>query len=192
MTAVRFDPATHTYFDHTGSALPSITQMLRSTGWIDDTWFTEESRARGTSVHLLTARYDTAALDLLELDDLEHKGWVAAYDAFTHDVKPAWDHVEVPMRHGHYRYGGTIDRVGTVLRQMSVCEVKTGQATRSHQIQTALQAMLAASQEPGLLPARHWQRLSVLLDRSGRYKLDRHTNPRDFDEAERIVRRCCC
>jgi hypothetical protein len=59
----RFDAVNHEYIDpSSGSVFPHITGMLQQTGWIDDTWYTEESSARGRAVHRLTADFDLGAL----------------------------------------------------------------------------------------------------------------------------------
>ena len=61
----RFEAWEHRYIDAvTGEEYPHITELLERTGWVDDTWFTEESCERGTQAHRLTADYDLGALDV--------------------------------------------------------------------------------------------------------------------------------
>ena len=48
-----FDEEKHEYrLD--GEVLPSVTGILREMGFVDDTYFTEDSAARGTAVHRAT------------------------------------------------------------------------------------------------------------------------------------------
>ena len=188
MTAFRFDAEDHLYTDE-GGAMPHITGMLAQTGWIDDRWYTEEASDRGTAVHRLTAEYDLGALDV-QTCVTRYRGWLLGYVEAMRQLRPAWTDVEVPHVHPGYRFGGRPDRIGTVLRLLTVCEVKSGPPARSHQIQTALQAILAAHSSTLTVP-HAWQRLAVHMKAKGRYKVERHNDRRDFDEAQRIIKVCC-
>jgi hypothetical protein len=54
---LEYDDATHTYYVD-GEEVPSITQVLKEVGAIDDTYFTEEHARRGTLVHAMTEQLD--------------------------------------------------------------------------------------------------------------------------------------
>jgi RecB family exonuclease len=48
----------HQYTDRdTGEVIPSVTQILKAAGIIDDRFYTEEARDRGSAVHTLCERY---------------------------------------------------------------------------------------------------------------------------------------
>ena len=179
-----FDAADHVY--RIGDVrVPSITQLLKLSGHVDDRYYTEESRQRGTAVHELTKDFDLGALTLPSLDSL-HRGYVLGYIAACEALKPAWDQIEEPDVHPTFRFGGRPDRIGTVMGRQTVCEVKSGVKAKHHAIQVAMQTILI-SWRVGLAP-EHWQRLCLYVRRTGRFSVEVHDNPRDFDEAYRILK----
>lgn len=189
LPAFRFDAVDHVYTAlDTGEQLPHITAMLARTGWVNDTWFTEESAERGTAVHHMTADYDHGALDVKTCVS-PFRGFLLAYVDVTGMLRPTWEGIEVPLVHWGYRFGGRPDRVGLAYNCLTIGELKTGEPQRADMIQTALQAILKAGQ--GGLPAEHWERLAIYLRASGKFKVERHHDRRDFDEAKRIIRVCC-
>lgn len=183
----RFEAATHAYYFE-DVQIPSITQMLERTGWIDDRWYTEEASERGTAVHRFTAQHDLGALELTDVPR-EYRGWVLAYIEMMARLNPTWTQVELPAVHPTLRFGGTPDRVGVVKTVRSVMELKTGGHEAAHAIQTALQTILVAHTTN--LPAIAWQRLALYLKQNGRFSLERHNDKRDYDEAHRVLRVCC-
>ena len=186
----RFESEEHLYIAlDTGETLPSITQMLKSTCWVDDTFFSEDSCDRGTAVHTLTADYDLGALHL-ETCVSPFRGYALGWAQAARALRAEWSHIEVPMVHRRYRFGGRPDRIGIVIGGLkTVVEVKSGAPTKSHAIQTALQAVLAADE--GGLPAEHYQRLAVYLKPNGKFSIERFINRRDFDVALDVIRTCC-
>jgi hypothetical protein len=186
----RFDAIDHIYTAlDTGEELPHITGMLERTGWISSEWFTEEGSDRGTCVHELTKHYDLGSLDVPTCVS-PFRGYLLAHVAAMGMVRPTWDSIEVPYVHPTLRYGGRPDRVGLVYRCRTVGEVKSGAPQKSDAIQLALQAILVAGARGGL-PATHYERLGFYLRASGRFKVERFPDRRDFDEAHRIIKTCC-
>jgi hypothetical protein len=185
----RFDADLHEYVDvATGAVLPHITGMLEATGWVDTTWYTEEACRRGTEVHRLTARFDLGALDVMTCES-DYKSWLLAHVKATHIIAPHWQSVEVPRVHPILHFGGRPDRVGYLYNLQCVCEIKSGPPEKSHPIQTALQAILVA---PDLgIPATAVQRFALYLKSSGKFALEQHKNPRDYDEARKVIKACC-
>ena len=179
-----FDAADHSY--RIGDVrVPSITQLLKMSGHVDDRYYTEESRQRGTAVHELTKDFDLGALTLPSLDSL-HRGYVLGYIAACEAFKPTWDQIEEPDVHPTFRFGGRPDRVGTVIGLRTICEIKTGVKVKHHGIQVAMQSILI-SWRVGLAPIQ-WQRLCLYLRATGKFSIERYDNPRDFDEAYRILK----
>lgn len=186
----RFDAINHVYTAlDTGEELPHITGMLQLTGWIDDTWFTEEGSDRGTCVHELTKAYDLGALDVPSCVS-PFRNYLLAYVAAERTTQPTWESIELPFVHWGYRYGGRPDRVGMLYGCRSIVEVKSGDPRDSDAIQTALQAILVAGARGGL-PAEHYERLAIYVRSSGRFKVERFPNRADFDKARGIIRECC-
>lgn len=184
----RFDAANHEYLNpETGEVYPHITGMLERTGWIDDTWFTEESSDRGTAVHRLTADFDLGALDVASCTSI-FRGYLLAHVQAVGILKPEMIAVEEPLVHPRLRFGGRPDRDMVAMKQRGVWEVKSGAPARSHQIQTALQAILVGH-EAGL-PPESLLRLCCYVKDKGKFKVEEHKDRRDFDEAYRIIREC--
>lgn len=187
--ALRFDAATHTYHDTgRGVTVPHITGLLERAGWIDSTWFTEESSARGQAVHTLTAAYDMGALTLEDSDaGGGYRGWILGHAAVMRIMSPQWIAIEVPRIHAVHKFGGRPDRVGFVRKLAAVWEIKSGGPEKSHPIQTALQAILVAGDLN--LPAHAIARYAEYVNARGRFHVERHTDRSDFDEAYEILRR---
>lgn len=192
LSQFRFDPDQHEYTDHRGRTLPHITGMLERCGWIDSTWYTEESSVRGQAVHKLTADYDMGALDVASCVS-KYRPWLLSYVALLGILRPTWDSIESPAVHPVYRYGGRPDRSGKVHNIKTVAEVKTNNKgwnlEKAHPIQLALQAILLSASSP--LPAEAWHRVAFYLRPDGKFKAEQYTKRADFDEAYRIIGVCC-
>lgn len=186
-TLFRYDDLEHAYF-YQGAQVPSITQMLLKTGWINDEWFTEESSERGQAVHKETAQYDLGAISIEHWLSL-YRGYLLAHIECMNRLRPTFLGIEQPGVHPGYKFGGRPDRVLKVFRQLTIHEIKSGGIEKSHQIQTALQAILE-SQRYGL-PPEAWQRQAEYLKPNGRYDLRPHKDARDFLEAREVIRKCC-
>ena len=146
----RFDALDHRYYlGH--EEIPHITGMLTDTGWIDDAWYTEESRERGQLVHDLSAKYDLGAIPDPSAVECapKYKGYFLGYVKAMRAIKPTWRYVEQALFNLTDRWGGRPDRVGKLWGAWAVVEIKTGVAAKATPIQLALQAILAA---PDLKP----------------------------------------
>jgi hypothetical protein len=165
----RFDRDEHTYYDLDGAPMPHITGMLQQTGWIDSRWYTEEASARGTAVHKVTADYDLGALDVPSCVS-RFRPYLLAHIKVMGILKPTVLEVETPRVH---------PRLG---------EIKSGEPEKSHQVQTALQAILLG---PAFnMPPEILARVVVYLKPTGKFKVEEHKDRRDFDEAYRVLREC--
>lgn len=188
--ALRFDHELHEYIDgRTGEVLPSVTQMLTTTGYVDPRFFTEEGRRRGTEVHRLTLNYDLDAIEDPKAIASPFKGYLLAWVELMTLLRPEWLHLEEPFVHPVLRFGGTPDRVGHVYKLLTVGEIKTGGFEKWHPLQTALQAILVARTlniRPELI-----QRYGFYLTIEGRCKAKEFPDRSDFNEARKIIRKCC-
>lgn len=183
----RFDAADHSYWLD-GEQVPSITQMLERCGWVDSSWYTEESAARGTAVHDLTAAYDLGALDS-ETCASPFCGFLLAHVAAVQILRPTFLAVEEPYVNTAYRFGGRPDRRVLLSEISGVWEEKTGAPEKSHAVQTALQCILV--EDRALIPSEYLGRWALYLKPNGKWRLQEHTRRQDFDEARRILKRCC-
>ena len=182
----RFDKATHAYFIGE-KRVWSITQLLDLGGHTDDRWFTEEDAERGTIVHQLCADFDFGAID--ETYEGIHAGYLQAYIAISKVVSFKWRHVETGAAHAEHRFAGTPDRVGEVLGALAVADLKSGSVAPWQGIQTALQAILVASELH--LPPDRIRRYVIRLRPNGRYTLIEHKDHREFHEAYRLIDKFC-
>lgn len=186
---LRFEPAHHEYFLD-GVQIPSVTQMLVATGWIDPTYYTEESRRRGSIVHTLTAAYDLGTLDLDRVH--QYRGYVLAYIEAMRTIRPTMLAIEEMVVHPGYPFAGKPDRVARMFGVLTIPEIKTGGRERAHAVQTALQAILVAGADrEHRLPPTSYQRAAIYLKASGRYTLEQHPARRDFDHAYQVLHDCC-
>jgi len=184
----RFDAVNHEYIDpSSGGVFPHITGMLQQTGWIDDTWYTEESSARGRAVHRLTADFDLGAIDVATCVS-RYRPYLLGHVKVHGMLSPTWYSIEEPLVHPKLHFGGRPDRIGLVTNLVAVFEIKTGPFTKAHPIQTALQAILA--ELTTRVPAESIARFGEYLKPSGRGTVERFDKRADFDEARRIIKRC--
>lgn len=116
--------------------LPRVTEILRSAGLIDVTWFTPETQARGSAVHLACQYYDEGDLDESSIDPTI-AGYVVAYAKWAQESgreSATW--IECPMHDKGGLYRGTSDRIFTC-RPRSLWDIKTGCHLAWHALQLA-------------------------------------------------------
>lgn len=183
----RFDYDEHVYYVN-DQPIPNTSSMLVTTGKVDPTYYTEDSRERGKAVHGLTARMDLHALDADRFVGL-YRGYVLAHQAAMARLKPAMIAIEEPVVHPQFRFGTRPDRVAKVFRSLSVLDEKTGGREKWHAIQTAIQA-IGIGWKYGV-PPEMIQRFTLYLDDGGGFSNVLHPRRRDFDEAYDVIRECC-
>ena len=184
----RFREVDHAYILEDGRQLPSITQMLKRCGYIDDRFHTEDASQRGTTVHRLCADFDLGALDPNGCTTI-YTGYLRAYVTAVNILRPTWTHIEEPMISQDGRWAGTPDRVGRLSGVACVLDIKSGGAEPWHPVQLALQAILVAPETH--LPPETIARFGLLLKANGRFMLEQYDNRRDFQVARDILRQCC-
>lgn len=192
--SLTFDADLHLYRDENGVVRPSVTGLLERAGLVDDSFFTEEGRHRGTVVHQLTLDMDLDAITLKDVmasqEHRDYRGYVAAYAAVREMLRPDWEFLEQAFMTPptmRYRFGGKPDRGGEIRRAKSAFELKTGGPCKSHAIQLALQAILLATQ--WRIPAVTIKRYVCRLQPNGKFAVDEFTRRADFDTAHDILRR---
>jgi hypothetical protein len=121
------------YSNTTG--LPSCTEVLRP--WIEDRWFTAESRARGSAVHEAMAEYlNGRPAFLITLPD----GWRGYFDSgrrwIDQHVTEALV-IEQRLVDETWRICGQMDLVAMVGGHLSLIDWKTGPPAVWHRLQIA-------------------------------------------------------
>ena len=139
---MNFDPALHEYSDG-GVIIRSVTQILKAAGMIDDRWFSEEARDRGSAVHTLCERYahgirfDNAGRALASLE------YVNAFARFVEDFGVYAIDTETMIEgeiDGH-RYAGKYDLMAEIQGKRVLIDIKTGAKAKWHPVQLAAYAM---------------------------------------------------
>jgi hypothetical protein len=181
----RFDKGRHEYIAlDTGETLPHVTGMLEAAGLVDATFCTAGGRDRGTAVHELTAAYDLDALDVARCRS-PYRNYLLAHVEAMRILAPEMLHVEEPMVHERFRYGVRPDRVLRMFKERGVLEVKSGGVEKSHNVQTALQAIVVAQELE--LPPEHVARWCLYLKANGKFQLVQHKSRADFRAAHRVI-----
>ena len=184
-----FEASSHTYIDNaTGEVLPSITQLLEAAGLVDSTWYSEDSRERGTAVHDLCAQFDLGSLNPAMCWS-PYKPYLMAHVAAMGILKLEILAVEEPLAHPTLRYAGRPDRILSIGGVKGCYELKTGKPEPAHCVQTAAQAVLISAELN--IPAEMLARFACYLKPNGRFHVERHTNRQDFDRWMKVLRECC-
>ena len=147
------------------SAFPRVTGVMRALNLIDDRWFSEEGRARGTAVHLALRFYAENDLAWDSVDPVI-RPFVEAGVRFLEDAKaPRNADVEIEVVHEGYGYVGHPDWLGELFGQDSVLDYKSGGLDKN------LAGIQTAAYELALVKNPHRRRLALQLFPNGRYKL---------------------
>lgn len=168
-----FDQPTHTYRLN-GKKIDSVTQVMKLGGLIDDTWFTEFGKIRGTAVHEAVLFDIQCDLDLNSINE-KIKGYVEGWFNFKRDsgISPIKELCEKRMYHPLYQYTGTPDIFCRLNGRYAVVDVKTGD-TSTAAVQTAAYAEFPVLK--GYVP----DRFSLRLFPNAKYKLNHHNDRKDF------------
>jgi hypothetical protein len=153
--------------------MPSVTEILKGAGLVDDQWFTDAGRWRGSAVHSACWYDDQNDLDEDGLDD-RLKPYLAAYRKFKAETGFVPTAIEEPLHHALLGYAGTPDRIGELSGgRLCLPDLKSGASSRVTRYQTAAYA--------GCLPSpRKYVRMEVRLKDNGKYTLQIF-EPKDFE-----------
>ncbi len=175
--AFHFDDALHKYT--LGSkVLPGITGIIKACRYVDTRYYTQETRDRGTHVHLAVKYLHKGTLDWSSVLD-SYVGYVMAYERFAREWNLKVSIFERPMFHPDLLFAGTPDIVGTVLDNVpSIVELKTGPVMKWTALQTIAQELLVrAWADDKSIRYRRW---GVTLNADGTY-----SKPKEFIHFER-------
>jgi len=142
-------PHRYEYDDRHGNrkVFPSVTQILKSAGYIDDRWYPVGAADRGSYIHTMTAWIDDGVTTPGFCKGFEEEGYILAWEAF----KTLWyfetDEIEKFGVDPGIRYAGTIDRIGRFASERIrkengigekdeiVLDIKTGKKEKWHPLQ---------------------------------------------------------
>lgn len=170
-----FDEAGHEYRLR-GRVLPSITQTLKATGWINEEYYDEQGRQRGIAVHAACQYLIEGDLDWLSLAS-EHVGYVNGFQRFLNETGFKALVVEEKLYSEVYWFAGRPDLFGGLGAERAVIDIKTGGTGLWTALQTAGQAVLLRERLPVLEPIA---RYALKLTQEGNYSLEPHKSPLDM------------
>jgi hypothetical protein len=167
-----FDRETHVY-SLGDKVLPSVTEILRGAGIVDDRWWTAAGAWRGSAVHLACWYDDQNDLDESQLDPAL-RGYVDAYRKFKADTSFVPTDIETPLYNDLLGYAGTPDRIGKLdNKRLCLPDLKSGASSKVTRYQTV--AYVACLPSP-----RKYERMEVRLQPNGKYFLQVY-GPKDFE-----------
>jgi hypothetical protein len=176
---VKFNPEFHEY-SVSDRIIPSVTQILKTAGYIDDRYFTAESRDRGTAVHELCRRYtDGIRKDKSgrSLESLEYVNAFAKWIQEKHVYVILSETIVYGNINGH-EYAGKFDILAEMDGKKVLVDLKTGSKAAWHPIQLAAYAI-------GYLPDGKRTNPDRLMDlyvtSDGKYK-ESYINPVELPE----------
>jgi len=189
---ITFCEKTHTYW--LGSVkIPGVSEIIEGVGLMDakaKQFYTQFHSDRGTAVHAATVMIDNGTLDESSVDP-EIVGYLEAYKKFKEEGWPQWSCLEYSVFNKTLFYAGTLDRFGTINKELVVVDIKTGQKAKWHAIQLAFYC-LALIEVPLLgglsFVTQDIKLCGLYLNKKGTYKLVDYTDPEIFKVAEACVR----
>jgi hypothetical protein len=107
---IEMDEATHTYYVD-GEIRPSVTQILNICGMINDRWFTDFGRWRGSETHKATHYFDENDIDRRTIDPAV-KPRLDSWIKFRKETGYTPTLIEVPLYDEDYQFCGRPDRRG--------------------------------------------------------------------------------
>lgn len=165
---LEFNSETHTYIFN-GRVVPSVTQILKSTGFIDTTFYKNDAAERGTYIHSVLEAIDKNPTKTVEyVPDV--RGYVEAWERFKRESGITFLEIEQKVFSSKFQYAGTIDRIGNLGGQITIIDIKTGAFQYWHALQTAAYALLLDRKEVAI-------RACVYLEKSGKFEMVYHGEP---------------
>ena len=172
-SGLTYNDELHEYRWH-GTVVPSVTQVLKRAGLVDDRFFNEDGKNRGIAFHQ-ALHYDLH--NDLDMSSVHERilPYVQAWQHFrkTCSFSPILEHCEKPRLNTLFKYAGKPDAVGLLGGQLAVVDAKTG-TTQNADLQTAAYAELDELREMNL------KRFTVQLFPNGTFKLKEYTSPNDY------------
>lgn len=136
MANLTFDPEKHEY-RYNGTVVPSVTQLLKWAGLIDDSWFSDWHGERGRLIHLACQYYDEGTLEMASVHP-EIAGYLESYIKW----REAGKHIkileiEAQIFNEGCWYAGTLDRAVAIDNTPAIIDIKSGAYQQWHGLQLA-------------------------------------------------------
>lgn len=119
-SSLMFDEVNHIY-TYNGKRIPSVSQILLDEGFIDNKFFTEEGRNRGSDVHTIIKHHCMGAHCMMKPSLAPY---FSAFQNFEKDCDWKPEIIETMM--ACELYAGTPDQIGYFEGDLSVLDIKSG------------------------------------------------------------------
>jgi hypothetical protein len=174
----KFLSTPHEYY-HRDTRFWSPSGVFLDVRYVNDKYYTEESRYRGSYVHHTTHLIDEKDTGIWKKIHHEYLGFVEAYCEW----KEVWRFkprlIETPIYHPQYHYGVTPDREGLILDgDEAIIELKTGTMPWWTKIQTAAQDMALHAWDKDKRKTR--RRIGVELKANGKFRAKEFDDESDY------------
>lgn len=120
-----------------GVKYPSVTEILKATGYIDTRFIKPGYAERGTYIHELCEQLDVLGIEPKEFFDFEVSARLHAYKEFLEDYKPVIKDIELVVCNPNLGYAGRLDRVVSMKGYDYIIDIKNGQKQPWHRLQLA-------------------------------------------------------
>lgn len=169
---LEFDARSHVYMLD-GEIVPSVTQLIKLAGLIDDRWFTPEATERGSRVHTICELDDVGLLNTEKVQPA-FMPYLAAWRSFRESGRFTIQSIEerVSTKALGLAYAGTLDRRGLWDTEPAIVDIKTGDDAPWHGLQLAGYALTF---DGGM----RFRRVTVLLRGTGTFKVIDHRDRAD-------------
>lgn len=173
-----FDDKTHAY-GLGEQPLGGFTQVFKSLGLAgNNPFYTESGRDRGKAVHLLCQALDEGReIDESKIEDARTLGRFQAYKRFKAETGFIPDQIENPVFNAPLLIACIPDRTGRLSGVVVTVDIKGGAKAAWHPWQTAWQNLCLFENYAS------YPRYALYLKDTGRYKLEPHEDPYDFEVA---------
>ena len=162
-----FDPGPHVHTLN-GVVLPGVTSVLKAEHFVDDRWWNDNARDRGTYIHQCIQALHENDLDESRLLS-EYAGFIGGYRAFLIEKGFVATEVERPVCSISRMFAGVLDLIGTFRGNptLTLIDAKTGDPGEAVKLQTAAYRFAYYEETKTYIPERY----ALQLSREGTYKL---------------------
>lgn len=169
-TPVRYQDEDHSYWIG-DLRIPGINELLNYWGYIDNTYYSEVPRDRGTAVHAGISDLCNGGKDYMKFEDPEITERISSFMEFMAEKKFKPLQIEAIQYAPTANIACRVDLIGKFgdSTAQAIIEIKCGAKAKWHSLQTAAQALCS-----GIRPIR---RFCLYLKPYGKYNLVEHSNP---------------
>ncbi len=163
--------------------------MFLQVRYSDNTYYTEESRYRGSYIHRVTHLIDDNDSGIWGKIHHDFLGFVEAYCEWKEVWKFKPRMREVPIYHPEHNYGVTPDGEGLILQgDEAIVEIKTGTMPWWTAIQTASQDMAVHAWDKDQRKTR--RRIGVELKKTGKFRAKEFDDEDDYHTWQANLKTC--